>query len=129
MTMNRSGGAAARLPEGERKALAVRALTGSESITNLADELGVSRKFVYAQSLRASTALTEAFSVAANDEEKVLFEWVVTPQRLEQLILALVLMCRASHRGVMEFLRDCLGLVDKHRHRSRDSRSGGPQGG
>ena len=46
---------------------------------NHADALGVSRKFVYTQSLRASTALTEAFSMAANDEEKVLFELVVTP--------------------------------------------------
>ena len=98
MDMNRISGAAEKLLEGERKALAVRVLTRSDSITDLADELGVSRKFVYAQSLRASTALTEAFSVAANDEEKVLLEWVVTPQRLEQLILSLVLMCRASHR-------------------------------
>ncbi|MBC7379797.1 MAG: hypothetical protein H7346_20495 [Burkholderiaceae bacterium] len=32
MTMNRSGGAAARLPEGEHKALAVRALRHLESI-------------------------------------------------------------------------------------------------
>ena len=80
---------------------------------DLADELGVSREFVYAQSLRASTALTEAFWVAANDEEKVLFEGVVTPRRLEQLILWLVLMCRASHHAVREFLRDCHELVAK----------------
>ncbi|MBW8831246.1 MAG: hypothetical protein JF606_17850 [Burkholderiales bacterium] len=44
--MNRSGGAAAKLPEGERKVLAVRALAGSESITELATEHGVSRRFV-----------------------------------------------------------------------------------
>ena len=109
MNMNRVSGAAEKLLEGERKALAVRVLTGLESITDLADELGVSRKFVYAQSLRESTALTEAFWVAANDEDKVLFEWVVTPQRLEQLIPWLMLICRAAPRGVMEFLRDVMG--------------------
>ena len=46
MNMNRSVGAAAKLAEGQRKALAVLALAGSESITELADVLGVSRKFV-----------------------------------------------------------------------------------
>ena len=43
MNMNRVSGAAEKLLEGERKALAVRVLTGLESITDLADELGVSR--------------------------------------------------------------------------------------
>jgi hypothetical protein len=64
MTMNRSGGAAAKLPE-ERKALAVRALAGSEPITALADEEGVSRKFVYAQAGLANAALDEAFGSVA----------------------------------------------------------------
>ena len=47
--MNRSGSVAARLPERERRDLAVRALASSESITDLAAEHGVSRKFVYEQ--------------------------------------------------------------------------------
>lgn len=68
MNMNRSVGAAAKLAEGERKALAVLALAGSESITELADELGVSRKFVYVQTQRANAALDEAFPRAANDQ-------------------------------------------------------------
>lgn len=109
MTMNRSDGAASKLPEGQRKALAVRALAGSESITGLADELGVSRKFVYTQTGRASAALDEAFSTAANDDEKVLFEWKVTQRMVNQMILALVLMCRGSYRGVIEFMRDVMG--------------------
>ena len=109
VTMNRVSGAAAKMSEGERKDLAVRALAGSESITALADEHGMSRNFVYEQSMRASTALAEVFSTAANDDEKVLFECAVTPRRLEQMILALVLIGRASQRGVMEFLRDVMG--------------------
>ncbi|MBW8833073.1 MAG: sigma-70 family RNA polymerase sigma factor [Burkholderiales bacterium] len=65
--MNRSCGAAAKLPEGERKVLAVRALAGSESITELATEHGVSRKFVYEQTHRANVALDAAFPTASND--------------------------------------------------------------
>jgi len=102
--MNRVSGAAAKMPEGERRDLAVRALAGSESITALSDEHGVSRNFVYEQSTRASTALAGVFSTAANDDEKVLFECAVTPRRLEQMILALVLVGRASQRGVMQLV-------------------------
>ena len=109
VTMNRVSGAAAKMPEGERRDLAVRALAGSESSTALADEHGVSRNFVYERSTRASTALAGVFSTAANDDEKVLFECAVTPRRLEQMILALVLVGRASQRGVIEFLRDVMG--------------------
>src|SRR3954465_7975151 len=107
MTMNRSGGAA-KLPE-ERKALAVRALAGSESVTALADEEGVSRKFVYAQAGLASAALDGAFPSAANDGEPVLFEWKVTPPVVKQIIVALALICRASYRGIIEFMRDVMG--------------------
>jgi hypothetical protein len=38
----------------------------------------VSRKFVYAQAGLANAALDEAFPSAANDGERVLFEWKVT---------------------------------------------------
>lgn len=57
VTMNRLIGAVVKSPEGESKDLAVRASAGADSITALADELGVSRKFVYVRSMRASTAL------------------------------------------------------------------------
>jgi len=45
--MNRSGSVAARLPDSGRRDLAVRALANLNSITDLAAEHGVSRKFVY----------------------------------------------------------------------------------
>ena len=112
MNMNSVSGAAAKLLGGDRQELAVRALARSESTTDLADESRGEPQVRLAQSLRASTALTEAFSVAANDEEKVLFEWVATPRRLEQMVLSLVLMRRASHRGVMEFLHGVMGWSD-----------------
>ena len=75
--MDRCDGAAARLPEGDRKDLAVRALAGSETLSGLAARHGVSRKFVYRQSRKARAALDEAFSPAVRDDE-VLFELTVT---------------------------------------------------
>src|ERR687890_232887 len=108
--MNRGVGAAVRpLPEGGRKDVAIQALAGSDTVTDLAARHGVSRKFVYQQTRKARAALDEAFSSATPDDE-VLFELGVTKTWLRQVIVALPLICRASYRGVVEFLRDLLGL-------------------
>jgi hypothetical protein len=71
--MNRFASAAAKLPESERKKLAVQALAGSETISDLAARLGVSRKFVYEQRGKASDALNDAFPSAVVDDD-VLFQ-------------------------------------------------------
>src|SRR5919199_4371161 len=108
--MDRGVGAAARsLPESGRKVLAIQALADSETVGDLAARHGVSRKFVYRQTHKARAALDEAFSSATPDEE-VLFELAVTKTWLRQVIVALPLICRSSYRGVVEFLRDLLGL-------------------
>ncbi|MGF6980412.1 hypothetical protein QFZ94_008929 [Paraburkholderia sp. JPY465] len=108
--MNQSAGVAAkRLPESERKQLAVQALAGSETISELSARLGVSRKFVYAQRGKASDALDVAFSLTAPDDE-VLFQLPVTRPWLRQVMLGLTLICRSSYRGVVEFMRDLLGV-------------------
>jgi len=108
--MDRGVGAAVRpLPERDRKDLAIQALAGSETVSDLAARHGMSRKFVYQQTYKARAALDDAFSSATPDEE-VLFELAVTKTWLRQVIVALPLICRGSYRGVMEFLRDLLGL-------------------
>src|SRR3954464_5083513 len=108
--MDRGVGAAVRpLPESGRKVLAIQALAGSETVSHLAARHGVSRKFVYRQTHRARAALDDAFSPATPDEA-VLFELAVTKTWLRQVIVGLPLICRSSYRGVMEFLRDLLGL-------------------
>jgi hypothetical protein len=107
--MNRSAGAAAKLSESERKHLGVRALAGSDTISALADQLDVSRKFVYGQAHKADLALDNVFSPAAPDDE-VLFHLPVTRTWLRQATLALTLTCRSSYRGVVEFMRDLLGV-------------------
>ena len=107
--MDRCAGAAARLPGSDRKDLAVQALAGSGTVSDLAARHGVSRKFVYQQTHKAAAALDDAFSPAVPDGE-VLFEVVVTKAWLRQVIVGLTLICRSSYRGVVEFLRDLLGV-------------------
>ena len=107
--MDRSVGAAARLPESDREKLAILALARSETVSDLAAQHGVSRKFVYAQQHKARSALDDAFA-SATAEDDVLFELVVTKAWLRQVIVALALICRGSYRGVIEFLRDLLGV-------------------
>jgi hypothetical protein len=108
--MDRGVGAAVRpLPESGRKDLAIQALARSETVSDLAARHEVSRKFVYQQTHKARAALDNAFSPAAPGGE-VLFELAVTGAWLRQVIVALPLICRSSYRGVVEFLRDLLGL-------------------
>ncbi len=108
--MDRDVGAAVRpLPEGDRKGLAIQALAGSETVSDLAAQHGVSRKFVYQQAHKAGAALDDVFSPAVRDDE-MLFQLTVTKTWLRQVIVALPLICRSSYRGVVEFLRDLLGL-------------------
>src|SRR3954467_9541853 len=109
--MDRGVGAAVRpLSESNRKDLAIQALAGSETVSDLAARHGVSRKFVYQQTHKARAALDDAFSSTTPDEA-VLFELAVTKTWLRQVIVALPLICRSSYRGVIEFLRDLLGLL------------------
>lgn len=94
----------------QRQQLAVQALAGTQPIAQLAHELHVSRKFVYQQADKAEHALQDAFDNQA-DDDRVLFYLPVTKAWLQQLVLALVLVCHSSYRGVLELLRD---LFDYH---------------
>ncbi len=99
--MDRCVGAAARLPGGDLKDLAIQALARSEAVSDLAARHGVSRKFVYQQTHKAGAALDGAFSPAVPDSE-VLFELAVTKAWLRTAIVRLTLICRSSYRGVVE---------------------------
>ena len=89
----------------ERLALGVQALAGHQTISRLADEADVSRKFVYQQASIAQTALDDAFAASTPDDQ-VLFYLPVTKALLRQIVLGLILICHSSYRGVVEFLRD-----------------------
>jgi hypothetical protein len=97
------------LAAGERLSLGVQAVAGHQTITHLAAEAGVSRKFVYQQADIAQAALDSAFASTA-DDDKVLFQLPVTKAWLKQAALGLTLICHSSYRGVHEFCRDLLGV-------------------
>jgi hypothetical protein len=103
--MNQSSFPAARLEPHQRQKIVLRVLTRQEPISGIADEEGVSRKFLYKQGHIAQNALTLAFEKPKKNED-VLFYLPVRQKWLSQLILGLILICHCSYRGVVELLRD-----------------------
>lgn len=103
--MSQPTSVAASLFPTSRKSLAIEVLSKAEPISHLAAQHQVSRKFLYQQGHKANEALSEAFSASSNEQE-VLFYLPVTQTWLFQLILALILICHCSYRGVVELLRD-----------------------
>jgi hypothetical protein len=97
---------AQRLTPQQRQALAVAALAGASPVTHLAAAYQVSRKFVYQQADKADLALAETFAPDLPADGRVLFWLPVTALWLRRLILALLLLCHSSYRGVHELLRD-----------------------
>lgn len=89
----------------QRQQLAVHALAGTQSITVLAGDCQVSRKFVYRQANIADRALEEVFC-GSPEKADVLFHLPVTKAWLRQLILGLTLHCHSSFRGAQALLDD-----------------------
>jgi hypothetical protein len=95
-----------RLDPSQRQVLAIAALAGARPVSHLAADYQVSRKFVYQQADKAAQALTDAFAPDLPADDRVLFWLPVTAVWLRRLILALLLICHSSYRGVYELLRD-----------------------
>src|ERR1700734_2056933 len=55
-------------------------------------------------------ALSTNRFLSGTPEEGVLFQFTVTKAWLRQVIVALPLICHSSYRGVIEFLRELLGI-------------------
>ncbi len=92
----------------------LQALSKQESITQIAQQEQVSRKFLYQQKAIAEGALNQAFEKKERENE-VLYYLPVTQQWLFQLILALILICHCSYRGVVELLRVLSQKLQKDR--------------
>ncbi len=105
-----NGCAAKALGPSQRLTIGLQALSGTQTITGLADEFDVSRKFVYQQAATAQVALDDAFTTSAAADDQVLFHLPVTKSWLRQATLGLTLICHSSYRGVVEFCRDLLGV-------------------
>src|SRR5271166_2582142 len=89
---------AKQLAPQQRRDLAIQVLAGTETVSELAREHEVSRKFLYQQVHTAQQALDSAFAPVLRSEE-VLFYLPVTKSWLRQLVLALVFICHSSTRG------------------------------
>jgi hypothetical protein len=100
-----NGCPAKALPPSQRLHIGLQALAQTQTVTDLADQFDVSRKFVYRQAATAQAALTDAFESPAPDDA-VLFHLPVTKAWLRQATLGLTLICHSSYRGVVEFWRD-----------------------
>lgn len=100
-----SSSVASGLHPHQRQELAVKVLSKQEPITQVAKEEQVSRKFLYQQKAIAEGALTSAFEKKEPSKE-VLYYLPITQQWIFQLILALILICHCSYRGIKELLRD-----------------------
>jgi hypothetical protein len=98
------------LAPSQRLTLGLQAVAGTQTVTSLADEFDVSRKFVYQQAATAQAALEDAFTASARADDEVLFNLPVTKTWLRQAALGLILICHSSYRGVVEFFRDLLGV-------------------
>jgi hypothetical protein len=96
---------AQRLLPQERQYLAFQVLAGAQSVSDLAREYEVSRKFLYQQAHTAQAALTLALDPEP-ETDRVLYYLPVTKAWLRQLTLGLVLICHSSTRGVVELLGD-----------------------
>ena len=97
------------LTQEQRQSISVQALAGQRTVSSLANEFDVSRKFVYQQAATAQTALDDAFA-SATAEDQVLFHLPVTKSWLRRATLGLTLICHSSYRGVHEFFRDLLDV-------------------
>ncbi|MGI9280481.1 MAG: hypothetical protein ACR2PX_12770 [Endozoicomonas sp.] len=93
-----------RLTPELKKSIALQAISGS-NVTHLAQKHQVCRNTVYSQKLLAQTAVNEVFLAPVPDEQ-VLFDLPVTNDFLRQVVLGMLLICKASYRDVQRFLHD-----------------------
>ena len=116
--MNPSPSVASCLQPRQRQDLAVKVLSKKSKISHLAAQQRVSRKFLYQQRDIAQLALNSAFE-KSEPENEVLYYLPVTQKWIFQLILALILICHCSYRGVMELLRDLFDYSRSYRYGSQ----------
>jgi hypothetical protein len=90
-----------------RLKIALQAIGGNRSISDIAGKHGTSRKYVYQQRELALKGIAQVFEEHdSNTDESVLFHIPVTKKWLKQVQLALIFICRSSYGGVVEFFRD-----------------------
>jgi hypothetical protein len=101
---------ASSLGPNQRKQLALNVLQRTQPVSHLAQDNGVSRKFLYQQAAKASEGLDQTFAPLAKDME-ILYDLPITKKWIHAFVLALILNCHSSFRGVIEILK---AMFDYH---------------
>ena len=89
----------------DKKSLAIKAMTGEQTISAIANDHQVSHKFVSEQKQKILTAVNEAFDKTA-DDDKVLYQIPVTKNWIKQSVISLALDCRSSFRGIIKSFKN-----------------------
>ena len=91
----------------QRQAIALNVIAHKEPVTQMADNHGVSRKFIYQQKKIALNGITEAFHASVSSEDPtILFHLPITKKWIKQFTLGLILIGHSSYQGVIELFRD-----------------------
>ena len=85
----------------DKKSLAIKTITGKQTISAIANDYQVSRKFVSEQKQKILTVVNEVFD-KTTDDDKVLYQIPVTKNWLKQCVISLAMDCRSSFRGIMK---------------------------
>ena len=101
---------ASSLGPNQRKQLALDVIQRTQPVSHLAQDNDVSRKFLYQQAAKASEGLDQTFAPSGKDND-VLFYLPITKKWIHALVLALILNCHSSFRGVIEILK---AMFDYH---------------
>jgi hypothetical protein len=101
---------ASSLGPDQRKQLALNVLQRTRPVNQLAKDNDVSRKFLYQQAAKASEGLDQTFAPSSKDKD-VQFYLPITKKWINALVLALILNCHSSFRGVIEILE---AMFDYH---------------
>jgi hypothetical protein len=95
-----------RIPLTTKCEMALQAIGGQQTITQLSKTHQCSRTTVHAQKRRALDAAAKAFD---ETDEEVLFTIEVTKSLIHAMVVALYLVCGSSYRGIMFFLDSLFG--------------------
>jgi len=92
-----------------RKNIALKIITGEQSITETSQQYSTSRKFISKQATKVSQSIDRAFeNNSKKGDKKILFYIPVTSLWLRMFVICLFLHARCPYRGVISIFKDLL---------------------
>ncbi len=95
-----------RIPSAKKCEMALQAIRGQQTVTELSKKFQCSRTTVHAQKRRALEAAAKVFD---ETDEEVLSTIAVSNSLIHTMVVALYLVCGSSYRGIMFFLESLFG--------------------